>query len=372
MAVSEEPSRAEGVGRLGTAAAWISAVGCLPYLVLKVVWTFDMPIGITDRSLLHSSGWVAGNLLMAVIQLAGLLLVLALSRSWARKVPAWLLLFPVWVGIGLLFQIVVGAVLLGMFPATSQASSGSRAFGGIQPWVFVMVYAAFAVQGAALAIAFACHVRARWGRLLGARTEEVLARRTARLGSRPEDRLAQMANAVAAMSVAVALVFGYWAAGGLFGLSGSQPHPSLGLQVSRMVGGVTAAVGLLGLAGRWGGTTRFWVPAALTWVGSGALAAFDGLNLALNRLFLLFGMNASQAGWSPIDTVLVIKVVIGVLGGAVGALALTAAATGARKPTRTSRTGMQTTLGVDRPRNAPAADPMHTNWGSASRAGEPR
>jgi hypothetical protein len=30
-----------GVGRLGTAAAWISAVCCLAYLVLKVAWTFS-------------------------------------------------------------------------------------------------------------------------------------------------------------------------------------------------------------------------------------------------------------------------------------------------------------------------------------------
>src|SRR5690349_5872101 len=65
------------VGRLGTAAAWISAVCCLPYLILKVVWTVGVPVGITDRSLLHSNGWVAGNAVMAVLQLAGLLLVLA-------------------------------------------------------------------------------------------------------------------------------------------------------------------------------------------------------------------------------------------------------------------------------------------------------
>jgi hypothetical protein len=69
------PHRAAGVGRLGTAAAWISAVCCLPYLVLKVVWTVDLPVGITDRSVLHSSGWVAANGLMAVVQLVGLLLV---------------------------------------------------------------------------------------------------------------------------------------------------------------------------------------------------------------------------------------------------------------------------------------------------------
>jgi hypothetical protein len=145
------------------------------------------------------------------------------------------------------------------------------------------------------------------------------------------------------MAVAVALAFGYWAADGSLGLSRSQPHPSTGLQVSRMVGAVTAAVGLLGLAGRWGHRTRFWLPAALTWVGSGAMVAFDVLNLALNRLFFLFGMTSSGPAWSPIDTVLFIKVAIGVLAGAVGALALTAAARDNQQPAGTSRTGMQMT-----------------------------
>ena len=46
---------------------------------------------------------------MAVVQLAAFGLVLALIRPWARKWPAWLLLFPAWVGIGLLFQVVLGA-----------------------------------------------------------------------------------------------------------------------------------------------------------------------------------------------------------------------------------------------------------------------
>ena len=86
-----------------------------------------------------------------------------------------------WVGTGLLFQIVVGAVLMGGFSASSQTSGVST--GGIRPWVFVMVDSAFAVQGVALVIAFACHVRARWGRLLAVRTGEVLARRTARVRS---------------------------------------------------------------------------------------------------------------------------------------------------------------------------------------------
>jgi hypothetical protein len=317
------PHRVSGVGRLGKVAAWISAVGCMPYLVLKVVWTIGMPVGITDQSELDTSGWVAGNALMAVIQLLGLLLVLALTQTWARRLPAYLLLVPAWVGTGLLFQVVVGAGLIGLFSSPSQDTSVST--GSFEPWVFVMVYSGFGVQGAALAIAFACYVQARWGWLLGGRTDEVLARGTAPDRSWLEDHFAGIAKVVAAMAVAIAIIFGYWAAGGSFGLPGSQPHPSWALQASRGAGALVAAVGLLGLASRWGHAIRFRLPAALLWIGSGALAAFDGLTLTLNRLFLSLGADAAEPAWDVADTVLVIKVAIGVLTAAVGALAVRAA-----------------------------------------------
>jgi hypothetical protein len=314
------------VGRLGSAAAWISAVCCLPYLVLKVAWTADVPLGISDRSVLHGSGWVAGNALMAVIQLAGLLLVLALTRPWARRVPVWVLLFPVWVGTGLLFEVAVGAMLTGLFPPASQDSGGDADLGGIQSWVYVLVYASFAGQGVALAIAFACHVRARWGPLLGGRTGEVLAKRTDRVRTWPEEHLGRIAELGAAMMAAVAVVSLYWAAGGSVALSGSQSDPAGGVQAARVAAAVVAGIGLLALAGRWAQRTRFWLPAALTWMGSGAVAAFDGLRLAVNRLFLVFGAAASELGWTLTDTLVAFMVVTGVLAAAVGAVAITAAA----------------------------------------------
>ena len=321
MADAKAPDHAWEVGRLGRGAAWISAIGALPYLALKVLWTFDVPVGIADRSVLDSGGWVAANALMAVVELAGLLLVLGLTRSWARRAPTWLLLFPVWVGTGLLFQVVVGAALMGV----SSASSGESAdTGEFQPWVFAIVYPSFAVQGVALAIAFASHVRARWGRLLSERTGTVIACRAAGVRSWPERRLAGMAEAVAGMAAAVAVVCAYWAAGGSFGDSRVSLDAPWGMNASRAAGAVIAAAGLLGLAGRWGERTPFWLPMSLTWVGSGALAAFDGLAAVLASL--LRGTDASAPAWGLTDTVLVIKVVIGLLAGVLGALAVAAAA----------------------------------------------
>jgi hypothetical protein len=318
------PLRAPGLGRLGTAAVWISAVCCLPYLMFKLLWTVGVPVGIADQSVLDDSGWVAANALMAVVQLAAFGLVLALIRPWARRWPAWLLLFPAWVGTGLLFQVVIGAVLIGLFSPVSQDSSMDT--GEYEPWVFVVVYAGFAGQAVALAIAFACHVRARWGRLLGARTGEVLSPRTAQVRWWPEHHLAEIAQAVAVPAAAMAVAFVYWAAGGSFGISGAEPDVPWAMHASRAAGAVIAVVGLLGLAGRWGQQTRFWLPAALTWLGSGALAGFDGFWLMLNQLFAMFGTDASEAGWSLIDTILLLKVAIGVLAAAVGALAVAAAA----------------------------------------------
>jgi hypothetical protein len=135
------------VGRLGTAAAWISAAACLPYLLVKVAWTLGMPVGVTDRSQLHSSEWVAGNAVMAVVQVVAVVLVLALVQPWARRVPM-LLLVPIWVGTGLLFQVVVGSAIVLGVSSTASRETGSDT-GGIAPWVYVVVYAAFAVQGVA-------------------------------------------------------------------------------------------------------------------------------------------------------------------------------------------------------------------------------
>jgi hypothetical protein len=53
------------------------------------------------------------------------------------------------------------------------------------------------------------------------------------------------------------------------------------------------------------------------------MAAFDGLTVVLNRLVLVLGADASAPSWDLADTLLVVKVAIGVLAGGVGALAVT-------------------------------------------------
>jgi hypothetical protein len=315
-----------GVTRVGTVAAWVSGISCAPYLVLKVLWTVGVPLGISDESVLGDTDWVLSNAVMALVQLVAVALVVALVRPWSRSLPTWLLLFPAWVGTGVLFQVMIGsAVGAVFFSGTSQDLKSSD--DPIRPWVYVLVYAAFALQGTALAVAFAAHVRARWGRLFTMRTSEAVGGGSDPVSSSRGRRLEQIAVTVAWMALGTAIVFAFWSGGGAFALSGTDAERSEPMQVARATGAAVAALGLFALAGRWGTRLRFWFPAALVWVGSGALVVFDGLSFLLNGLFAYAGAEAtSDATWQPTDTVLVAKVLLGVLAAAVGVLALRSAA----------------------------------------------
>ena len=298
------------MSRLGIAAAWLSAACCLPYLLIKVAWAVGVPVGITERGLLNDSDWTSANALMAVGELVGVLLVVVITRPWSLRLPAWLVLFPAWMGTGLLFPIVAVAALAGVVGSSGGDTGGDS--GGFRPWVFVLVYAGFAGQGVALAVAFGCYIRARWGRLLGARTGDVLARR----GFLPYVVLARVAVGLAVLAVVVAGVFGYWAAGGEHGLPAGFPWEHFAVQSA---GALVAAAGMLGLAGRWGSRTRCWLPVTLAWVGSGSLAAFDGLNLVLIRLIGADSFAGGASPWVLFDTVQVVEVTTGVLAAVVAA-----------------------------------------------------
>lgn len=317
-----------GVTRVGTAAAWVSGISCLPYLVLKVLWTLGVPLGISDESVLDDTGWVLSNALMAIVQLLAVALVVALARPWSRSLPPWLLLFPAWVGTGVLFQVMIGSAVGAALSGTSQDPSSSD--DPVRSWVYVLVYVAFALQGTALAVVFAAHVRARWGRLFTMRTSEAVDRGGKdRASSWPGRSFVQLTLTVASMALGTAIVFSSWSGGGAFALSGPDAEWSVPMRVARATGAAVAALGMFVLAGRWGARLRFWLPAALVWVGSGALVAFDGLSFLLNGLFARAGAEAaSDATWELTDTVLVVKVLVGVLAAAVGVLALRPAAAG--------------------------------------------
>ncbi|NEE28586.1 hypothetical protein G3M53_24405, partial [Streptomyces sp. SID7982] len=81
-------------------------------------------------------------------------LALLLTRPWGLRVPAWLLVLPMWVASGLLLPIMTAfpvqlvVRLLGGGGGRPVGEGSSEPF--LDPWVFGVVYGGFIVQGVAL------------------------------------------------------------------------------------------------------------------------------------------------------------------------------------------------------------------------------
>ncbi|MFJ9521139.1 hypothetical protein ACIRPK_23170 [Kitasatospora sp. NPDC101801] len=270
-----------GALRRGLCAATVAAT--LPYLTVKLLWLCGSTVGFTDRADLpvgDDALWLA-NLITFGMDAVALLLALAFVRPWGRRVPVGLLVFPMWVATGLLGTLVVelplifGAqlVLGGEPPATAQ--------GWLQPWVFVLVYGGFVLQGLTLITGFVLHARERWAALLGGRIGDLP--RTATL------RLQQVLSCVAAgLALPVAAAKLYWALGGDRGLPLSfQDGPQ---RPTRIIAGVTAVLLLaagaafLRLAFRLGPDRPLRPTLVTAWLAAGAVFAWGSWMLFADGL----------------------------------------------------------------------------------------
>ncbi|CAM5576835.1 hypothetical protein [Streptomyces abikoensis] len=150
----------------------VTITACLPYLGLKIAWLSGSHAGIPEGSVLRNAG--AGlavvNGVTVLMDAAVVVLALLLTRPWGRRVPAWLLLLPMWAAVGLLtpimyafpVQLLVRA-LSGGNPAAGSGGGEERPF--LDEWVFGVVYTGFIVQGLALGALFVLYARDRWGHL---------------------------------------------------------------------------------------------------------------------------------------------------------------------------------------------------------------
>ncbi|MFC5831357.1 hypothetical protein [Nonomuraea insulae] len=146
---------APGIGRLTAAIVAIAAM--LPYLTLKILWLTGSTVGVSDPYLMSDPAMVGLNAMTFGMDAVGLLLALAFTMRWGLRLPAWLVLAPLWVGTGLLSVVVVTAPII-------VATAGMAAFSGgpIEPWVYMMVYGGFMGQGVGLMVAFTLYARDRW------------------------------------------------------------------------------------------------------------------------------------------------------------------------------------------------------------------
>lgn len=282
--------------------AGLAAIGFMvPYIVLKLLWMIGIDIGVNDPDLMGSPQMLVANLMTGAMEVVGLLLALALIRPWGMKLPAWLILFPIWVGTGLLIPLMLTVPVTLIAALVSGAGDAAPLDDVLQPWVYTVVYGGFIGQGLALAVAFVLYALDRWGRPLAARTGDVPVGVT-----HPLQRLLAW--------VAIALI-GCTVVGQLYAAMGDG---RLRIRVGQGVGalfGVVAAVGLLMLVRVMRRQTPFVVPVAMTWVGAGAL--FSG------GIWVIIGvLLRASTSLSLIDGVDLLRLLAGVLAGTVAAFLL--------------------------------------------------
>ena len=126
---------------LHRAVGWAAVAGTLPYLTLKALWLARVDAGLPDPAMLTDSTMIAMNGITAAMDALVIALALALTHRWGYRLPAWLLLLPVWVGTGFLVPIAVVNL-----PATVflLGAGSTVADGSLAPWVGPLVYGGFA------------------------------------------------------------------------------------------------------------------------------------------------------------------------------------------------------------------------------------
>jgi len=284
------------------ALGWAAALGTLPYLTLKALWLTGSTVGTTDPAFLADPGIIAANVVTFALDLCVIALAMALTHDWGRRVPAWILLLPAWVGTGFLVPI---ALLVLPANLLSPAPAGATPFAS---WLQPMVYGGFAWQGAFLVAAFAVHATARWSRVgiaPAAPSPDLASLRRVVTGGGTV-----MALASAALHVAVAVA---GSADGGAGTAMAAANATLAL---------LGAGGVLALAR--GTSTRRWSALAAGWVGSATMFSW-GLYAAL------LTMTGSLLGGS--DPLSGLAQLTGLLGGFALAVAGLLTLCGAPRPT---------------------------------------
>lgn len=196
------------------AVGYAAIAGTVPYLVLKTMWLTGSSVGVVDRAFLRDPSVLVLNGVTAGMDVVVILVALALTHRWGERLPAWLVLTPMWVGTGFLAPIAVALPVVALGEALTSAAPPSVAVASpalpLEPWVQPMVYAGFAWQGVTLLAAFVLYARVRWA--------EVFRPSIAPLGAAHAAHAA-VANGAALLALTAAGVHLLWAFGGTAGLS---------------------------------------------------------------------------------------------------------------------------------------------------------
>ncbi|MEV8366050.1 hypothetical protein [Streptomyces niveus] len=280
---------APSLGRGVRALRAVAIASCLPYITLKILWIAGDRTGVPDGSTLldHRARMAVANGVSVVLDATVVVLALLLTQPWGRRVPAWLLVLPMWAAAGLLAPIMTGYPLqlaASVVEGSRPAPSNSEPF--LDAWVFGVVYGGFILQGLTLGALFVRYARRRWGHLW-----------RVRVGDPPATtaiRAAVTAGSLLALLPAVMHLL--WAAGATTGLSADRVESrSTDFYLVEGVNGLFAVVAVVGTLllvfqfRRGTGLSPRW-PLAAAWVGSGTLGCWGGF------LFLVTALPGEQDG----------------------------------------------------------------------------
>ncbi|WP_265447489.1 hypothetical protein [Flexivirga meconopsidis] len=241
-------------GRAQRSLAVGAAVLAIPYFALKVVWLSGSRIGIQDADFGRS-------VVMHVLNGATLgldLAVFALAFVFYRGVrpPTPLVTAPMWIGYGLLGQILLLIVPSALLqPAPSEGAAPEPIAG----WVYAVVYTGFCGIGLCLLPAFALYARNRWG--------QDWSRPLKSLAKRPVPRVTTGLTAIVVLALT-----GYGATRG-------ELLDGIGWLTDAALGAL-AVLALLALARGMTGLPR-WTALLAMFAGSGAWVAWGVYSLVL-------------------------------------------------------------------------------------------
>jgi hypothetical protein len=154
---------------LRRAALSLAFVATVPYLALKLMWLSGATIGMTsdaDASEMSGTRFVTGNVITVALMVTAVAFAVAVTRSWARRVPAWLVLVLSAGATGLLAPILLGLPLGMVIQLAVEGDVQPADDTGLATWVFAVVYSGFGLLAIAMAVLMAAYVLDRWGHLM--------------------------------------------------------------------------------------------------------------------------------------------------------------------------------------------------------------
>ncbi|MGC0142083.1 hypothetical protein [Pseudactinotalea sp. Z1732] len=277
-------------------------LACLPYILLKIAWVSGWGIGANSSDFAGTT--IAANTATGLLDMVAIAIAILLVHPVGRRIPAFLIAFPLWIAAGLLAP-VAGGFVLGSAVQLLSGGGSPLVDDVLQPWVFAVVYGGFVLQAVLLGTGLVFYARERWQMLLsGGRAHDGAGH------TRPLQNLLGWIFIPAGLGYAI-LNWGWAVTGG-----GRFPDPSTGQRVMLTLLGAFAIGACLALAelSRGDRLRRRWL--ALGFVGT-AVVFTDALTGLVNAL-LIAPDDWGHAGFTPDEALALLFIALSALGGAIG------------------------------------------------------